>query len=115
MLYQEFEIMRFLAWLIGVALGFLRPFVEPVGIWMVGWVEYLLQFFPSDDLTIYFVIFIVLIVLGVIVNSQWPGDKPQAITERKGPTIEDSVEKCSSCGKPTEGAKICPYCGAAQN
>ena len=63
----------------------------------------------------YFLVFIVLVISGVIVNSKWPGDKPTAITEKKGPRIEDSVEKCSSCGNPTDGAKICPYCGAPQN
>ena len=112
MIFQEFDIFRVLAEIIAIVLGFLKPYVEPIGLWMIGWVEFLLNFFPDDNLTIYFAVFIFLIVIGVIVNSKWPGDKPSAIKERKGPTIDDSVEKCSSCGKPTEGAKICPYCGA---
>jgi len=112
---QEFDIFRFLAWIIGIILNFLRPLVQPIGEWMIGWVEFLLNFFPFGDLNIYFFIFIILVISGIIVNSKWPGDKPSAIKERTGPTIEDSVEKCSSCGKPTEGAKICPYCGAPKN
>ena len=77
MIFQEFDILEFLAWLIGIVLGFLKPLVQPIGEWMIGWVEFLLQFFPYGDLTIYFLIFIILVIAGAIVNSKWPGDQPK--------------------------------------
>ncbi len=79
---------------------------------MIKIVEFLLQYFPTDTLVPYFTIFLFAIVTGAIVNSVWPGDKPKAIQEKKGPKIEDSVKKCKSCGQPSRDEKICPYCGA---
>ncbi|MGQ4875119.1 MAG: zinc ribbon domain-containing protein [Promethearchaeia archaeon] len=108
---QESDFWSILAQIMSMIIGFFRPYIVPIGEWMIGWVEFLLNFFPDDDLTIYFTIFIFLIIIGAIINSKWPGDKPIAIYEKKGPRIDDSIELCPKCGKPTEGAKTCPYCG----
>ena len=70
------DMFQILADVIGMILTFLKPIVSPIGAWMVEWIEVALQYFPSDSLTIYIGIFIVLIVAGGIVNSIWSGDKP---------------------------------------
>jgi len=111
MLFQLDDILRAIAYYVGLILNFLKPYILPVGEWMIIWVEYLLNFFPTEDLTIYFAIFIFLIVIGAIVNSKWPGDKPKAIKEKKGERIDDSVAKCSNCGNALGDSEICPYCG----
>ena len=112
MIFQEFDFYRVLAGIISVVLGFLQPYVTPVGEFMVGWVAFLLQFFPTDDLSVYFVIFIFFIIMGAIVNSNWPGDKLPATFEKKGESIDDSVEKCKDCGNVRGNEKICPFCGS---
>ncbi|MFX0071390.1 MAG: hypothetical protein ACFFAO_09905 [Candidatus Hermodarchaeota archaeon] len=77
MIMQEFERYDFLetiAQIIGFILGIFRPVVTPLGEAMVFWVDYLLTYFPSDNLTIYIVIFVVLIVSAIIINTKWPGE-----------------------------------------
>ena len=59
---------------------FLAPILVPIGQLMVLWIEVLLPFFPTgtyalNDLSIYVIIFIFLIVFGGFINSYWPGDK----------------------------------------
>jgi hypothetical protein len=72
-----------LADFIGAILNFLKPIVSPIGAWMVNWINTVLQFFPSDSLMIYIVIFIVLLVAGGLVNSLWPGDRPPKFSKQK--------------------------------
>ena len=74
---------QLLADFIGSILSFLKPIVSPIGSWMVDWINVVLQFFPTDSLTIYIVIFIILLVSGGIVNSLWPGDRPPKFSKHK--------------------------------
>jgi hypothetical protein len=69
--------------IVGAILNFLRPIVSPIGSWMVNWINVALQFFPADSLTIYIVIFIVLLVSGGIINSLWPGDRPPKSSKQR--------------------------------
>ena len=64
-----------LAQIVAIIITPMKPYLIPIGEWMVGWVGFLLSFFPFGDLTIYFFIFLVLVIGGVIVNSKWPGDR----------------------------------------
>lgn len=87
-----------------------------------------MQFFPYGNLAFYIVIFVILVIAGIIVNSHWTGDKivivsetkdtylfekkPEVISEAKGEKEKETVEKCKECGLPIGQADICPYCGA---
>lgn len=126
MLFETNPILEKIADVIGLIINFLKPYIIPIGKWMVGWITMLLQFFPQHDLTIYFLIFLVLVISAAIINSKWPGDKPKAVSEIQGEKIKpastgvmqpekkdiDTRIKCSSCGNPIGNAKNCPYCGA---
>ncbi|MHA1274097.1 MAG: hypothetical protein ACTSQS_11765 [Promethearchaeota archaeon] len=107
-------IIQLIADIIAMIITFLKPIIIPIGEWMIGWVEFLLQFFPSgwDYLGFYIVIFIILIICAVIVNCKWPGDKPIAKFEKTGRGIEDSVRICKDCGQSIGSSDICPFCGA---
>ncbi len=77
MIIQGANIFSILAEIIGIVFGFLAPFLVPIGEFMVDLIEIILPFFDDSNLTIYIIIFIVLIIAGAIVNSIWPGDKPK--------------------------------------
>ena len=64
-----------LAQIVAVIIVPLKPYLQPIGEWMVGWVGFLLSFFPTEGLDIYFFIFLILVIGGVIINSKWPGDR----------------------------------------
>ena len=116
MLFQQMDILGVLAGIIGTILEFLAPIVIPIGQWMVGTVEFFLQFFPYGtysygDLMPYVIIAIVLLITGIIVNSIWPGDKAD-FGKTADSRIEQSVEKCKECNMPCKPGKVCAYCGA---
>jgi len=87
MVFQEVERNEFLqiiADIIAVILAFFQPWVTPIGAWMVSWIGFLLAFFPDDNLTIYYVIFGILIISGIIVNTKWPGVEHHDIYAKEG-------------------------------
>jgi len=73
--YERIEFLQIIADIIGLILGALKPFVTPIGAWMVSWVGFLLVFFPTGSLVPYYVIFAILVISGIIVNTKWPGEK----------------------------------------
>ena len=78
MIFQEFErnpFWQFIADLMGFILMIFKPIVYPIGQVMVIWIDFLLRFFPSENITIYIVIFFVIVIAGIIVNCKWPGEK----------------------------------------
>jgi uncharacterized membrane protein len=78
MIFQEFErnpVWQFIADLMGLILSIFKPIVYPIGQVMVLWIDFLLRFFPSENITIYFVIFFIIVISGIIVNCKWPGEK----------------------------------------
>lgn len=66
---------QIIADIVAAILTFLNPIVSPLGLFMVNWMEIVLQYFPRDNLTMYIVIAVIIVVLGFIVNIAWPGDK----------------------------------------
>lgn len=83
MLFQLPEILQVLADIVGAILNVLGPIVSPIGEFMVLWIEYVLAFFPDDNWTIYIVIFAILFIAGIIVNTRWPGDQPSESEEKE--------------------------------
>ena len=73
--FQRFEFLQIIADIIALILGTLQPFVTPIGAWMVSWVDVLLRFFPTGSLIPYYVIFAILVISGIIINTKWPGEK----------------------------------------
>ena len=92
--YQRYEILQIIADIIGLILRILQPVVTPIGAWMVSWVDFLLGFFPTGSLTIYIVIFAVLVGSGIIVNLKWPGEKYIAVYTKEE-SERDTEEKKS--------------------
>ena len=117
-----------LADIIGAILTFLMPIVAPIGLWMTDWITVVFGFLQQNlggDLTLFIVICVVLIVLGMIVNIIWPGDRPGSIfskekiedledkiESRKGKGIIDEIRRCKDCGNPIGDAETCSLCGA---
>ncbi|MFO8017938.1 MAG: hypothetical protein R6U96_04840 [Promethearchaeia archaeon] len=86
MLLQINDILRIIAGIVGLILNFLKPYVIPVGEWMIIWIDAGLSYFPQDDLSLYFLICVALVIAGVAINTKFPGDEPPAEFEHKGKT-----------------------------
>jgi hypothetical protein len=69
MILETNIVLEIIAQIIGVILGIIQPIVTPIGELMVLWVNYLLEYFPYGNLTLYIAIFIILVVAGVIINA----------------------------------------------
>ncbi|MHA1659413.1 MAG: hypothetical protein ACTSUT_09845 [Promethearchaeota archaeon] len=133
----DIEWVHTLADVIGIVFGFLQPYLTPIGQFMVYWVDYLMQFFPLGNLTLYLVIFVILIISGGVINCKWTGDtyiykKEKKKLKKMEPTVGDvdegfidrmaleeskeaekeAVIKCKECGLTIGTAAVCPYCGA---
>lgn len=99
------DILQSLADIIGAIVTFLKPIVAPIGSFMVSWINFVLSFFPTESWLIYIIIFVVLIVSGIIVNSYWPGDKPleeETEGKLKEPEIEEDEESDTMSSLDTE-------------
>ena len=95
--YGRIEFLQIIADIIALILGVLKPFVTPIGAWMVSWVDVLLRFFPTGSLVPYWVIFAILIISGIIINTKWPGEKYIGVytkeeSERDTEEPESSIE-----------------------
>jgi len=75
MILQAVDFIQVIADIVAAILNFLKLFVNPMGLFMVNWMEYVLQFFPTDNLIVYIVIAVVIVIIGFVVNIIWPGDK----------------------------------------
>ncbi|MFX1337323.1 MAG: hypothetical protein ACFFDK_01795 [Promethearchaeota archaeon] len=93
--YERIEFLQIIADIIGLILRVLQPFVTPIGAWMVSWVDVLLSFFPTGSLIPYFVIFAILVISGIIVNTKWPGEKYIGVYTKEG-SERDTEESKSS-------------------
>jgi len=69
MILETNIVLEIIAQIIGIILGIIQPIVTPIGELMVLWVNYLLEYFPYGNLTLYIAIFIILVVAGVIINA----------------------------------------------
>ncbi len=88
MIFQTVDFLRILAEIIGAILNFLKPIVSPIGAWMINWIEVVLRIFPKNDLILYIILFVIIIIIGAISNILWPGDKPPRFFEKKYKLIE---------------------------
>ena len=95
MLFQSLDFLQTIANIVGTILTYLGPIVSPIGDFMVFWISYALEWFPDDNLTVYIVIFVILIIASIIINSYWPGDKAPKKAELNGAelTKEDKREE----------------------
>ncbi len=128
MILQGADFYQVLADIIGAILTFLMPLVAPIGLWMTDWITVVFGFLQQNlggDLTLFIVICVVLIVLGMIVNIIWPGDRPGSIFSKEkiedledkiesheGKGIIDEITRCKDCGNPIGDAETCSLCGA---
>ena len=55
---------------------------------MINWIEVVLSIFPRNDLALYIILFVIIIIIGAITNILWPGDKPPRFFEKKYKLIE---------------------------
>lgn len=132
MIFETMDFLEVLANIVGSILLFLKPLVVPIGQWMVDWITVATQFFKDNlgtSLTFYIVIFVSIVVLGIVVNIVWPGDRPGSIFSKGVGKIEeyedkidvsededivDEIKRCKDCGNPVGDSEICPLCGARQ-
>jgi len=90
------DILQSLADIIGAIVSFLKPIVAPIGQFMIYWIDFTLGFFPTGSWILYFILFGVLIVAGIVVNSYWPGDQPiekPLEKEKEGKLEEPKIEE----------------------
>ncbi|MCK4382257.1 MAG: hypothetical protein KAW66_03090 [Candidatus Lokiarchaeota archaeon] len=92
MILQAIDFIQVIADIVAAVLNFLKLFVNPMGLFMVNWMEYVLQFFPQNNLTVYIIIAIVIVILGFIVNVTWPGNKKPGFLA-KVEEIDEKIEK----------------------
>ena len=92
MIFATVDYIQIIADIVAAILNFLNPIVSPMGTFMVYWMEYVLQFFPQDDLIVYISIAIVIVILGLIVNIAWPGNKRPGIL-KKVDEVEEKIER----------------------
>ncbi|MFX1256710.1 MAG: hypothetical protein ACFFAN_02540 [Promethearchaeota archaeon] len=107
MIFQHNPYFQILADIIGFILAIFRPFVVPIGRFMVYWVDFFLTFFPSNSLVLYIVIFVVLVLSGIIINWIWPGDqplgyKPVVLSRAKRKNAEITKKEAEEKEKQTE-------------
>ncbi len=130
MIFQTIEIfLQTLADIIGAILLFLKPIVTPIGEFMVSWITIVIDFLKenfTNDLSIFIVICVILVLSGIIVNIIWPGDIKGTIFSKGIDKIEDledkfekieedvvdSIRRCKECGNPIGDADVCPLCGS---
>jgi len=128
LILQTTDFYQVLADIIGAILTFLMPILAPIGQWMQDWIIVVVGFFQQNlggDLTLFIVICVALIVLGMIINIIWPGDRPGSIFSkekvedfedkmelREGKDIIDEIRRCKDCGNPIGDAETCSLCGA---
>lgn len=91
MILLAVDYIQIIADIVAAILIFLNPIVSPLGWFMVNWMEIVLQYFPKDNLTVYIIIAVIILVLGLIVNIAWPGDKKPGFLV-KAKELEEKVE-----------------------
>ena len=69
-----------------------KPVVQPIGAFMVFWIDFLLQFFPSDNITIYIVIFCILVGAAIYINCRWPGEMYISVFKKDDDGSTKSIE-----------------------
>jgi membrane protein implicated in regulation of membrane protease activity len=101
MLFLLFDALQDFVNVMGGIMLFFFPFLSPIGAFMVAWISAVLSVAPQFNIAFYIVICVILVIVGIIVNSYWPGDKPIAgeskydenlLEERSTDTSEEEGE-----------------------
>jgi len=74
-------------------LNVFRPIVQPIGTVLVFIIDFLLNFFPSENITIYVVIFCILVGSAIYINCKWPGEVYLSVYKKEGDKSSDVKEK----------------------
>ena len=75
MILETIEFLEILVDIIAAILFFMQPIAAPLGEIMVMAINNALGYFPAENLILYISIFIIIVVLGVIINTSPIGDK----------------------------------------
>ncbi|MHA1689803.1 MAG: hypothetical protein ACTSUN_10805 [Promethearchaeota archaeon] len=68
---------------IGDIIEFLIPILIPLGTVLSAIMDTLANILPYGNLTLYIILFISFIILGMIINIKWPGNDKKLNEERK--------------------------------
>ena len=130
MILEILGFLKALADIFGAILIFFKPIISSIGSWMVSWITNTIDFLQQNlgnNLTIFIIICIAIVVSGICVNIIWPGDRPGSLFSKGIEKIEklegkigldeemdiiDSVRRCKDCGNPIGDAEVCSLCGA---
>ena len=127
MIIQTIGFLEAIADIISVIIIFFKPIISSIGSWMVSWITATIDFLHTNlgnNLTMFIIICITIVVSGIVVNIIWPGDRPGSLFSKgieKIEEIEDKVEegdiidevrRCKDCGNPIGDAEVCSLCGA---
>jgi hypothetical protein len=91
-IFQTIDLVQTIADIVAAILTILNPIVSPMGSLMVLWMDYVLQFFPQNNLIFYIIISALIVTTGAIVNIAWAGDKKPKFLE-KAKKLEEKAEK----------------------
>ncbi|MFX1568269.1 MAG: hypothetical protein ACFFCV_07865 [Promethearchaeota archaeon] len=130
MIVQTIGFLEALADIFGIILIFFKQLISSLGSWMISWITATIDFLQQNlgnNLTIFIIICVILVVSGIFVNIIWPGDRPGSLFSKGIGKIEeldgkigldeerdiiDAVRRCKDCGNPIGDAEVCSLCGA---
>ena len=130
MILQTIAFLEVLADIFSVILIFFKPIISSIGSWMISWITATIDFLQQNlgnNLTIFIIVCVIIVVFGVLVNIIWPGDRPGSVFSKgiekieeldgktdisEGKDIIDEVRRCKDCGNPIGDAEVCSLCGA---
>ena len=74
-------------------LNVFKPIVQPIGTVLVLIIDFLLNFFPAENLTLYVVIFCILIGSAIYINWRWPGEAYLSVYKKEGDKSSEGKEE----------------------
>ncbi len=130
MILETIGFLKALADIFGIIIIFFKPLISSIGSWMISWITATIDFLQqnlSNNLTIFIILCVIIVISGVTVNIIWPGDRPGSVFSKGIENIEeidgkidideerdiiDEVRRCKDCGNPIGDADVCSLCGA---
>ena len=127
MIIQTIGFLEAIADIISAILIFFKPILSSIGSWMVSWITTTIDFLQQNlgnNLTIFIIICVIIVISGITINIIWPGDRPGSLFSKGIEKIEeldvkgeegdfiDEIRRCKDCGNPIGDAEVCSLCGA---
>lgn len=130
MILQAIGFLKALAEIFSIILIFFKPIISSLGSWMISWITTTINFLQQNfdnNITIFIIICVTVVVSAICVNIIWPGDRPGSLFSKGIEKIEDldgtmglgeerdiidAVRRCKDCGNPIGDAEVCSLCGA---